>query len=98
MWRAASARRLTCNRSPTDVVFENSANSTWNGGASTATPLGDISSTSSQALVDELIGEWFLGTSLPSLSVASVGGGRISARPTKIRRLPLYGATGGSDP
>ena len=29
-----------------DVVFENSANSTWNGGAATATPLGDISSTS----------------------------------------------------
>jgi hypothetical protein len=76
-----------------DVVFENSANSTWNGGASTTTPLGNISSTSSQALVDELIGEWFLGTNLPSLNLASVGGGSISAA-YQNSTLPLYGATG----
>jgi hypothetical protein len=76
-----------------DVVFENSANSTWNGGATTATPLGDISSTSSQTQVDELIGEWFLGTNLPSLSVASVGGANFGAT-YQNSTLPLYGPTG----
>ena len=76
-----------------DVVFENSANSTWNGGAATATPLGDLSSTSTQAQVDELIGEWFLGTNLPSLSLASVDGANLN--PTyQNSTLPLYGPTG----
>jgi hypothetical protein len=76
-----------------DVVFENSANSTWNRGAATATPLGDLSSTSTQAQVDELIGEWFLGTNLPSLNLASVGGDTLSAA-YQNSTLPLYGPTG----
>jgi hypothetical protein len=76
-----------------DVVFDNSANATWNGGAATATPLGDISSTSTQAQVDELIGEWFLGTNLPSLNLGSVGGPDIVAA-YQNSTLPLYGPTG----
>src|SRR5580693_6253558 len=47
-----------------DVILGNSANATWNGGAATAT--GNLSTTTSQTKANELIGEWFLGTNLPS--------------------------------
>ena len=54
-----------------DVILGNSANATWNGGSSTATTLGNLSATSTQTQVNELIGKWFLGTDLPSLSVSA---------------------------
>ncbi len=76
-----------------DVIDGNSANATWNGGASTAVRLGNLSATSSQTQADELIGEWFLGTNLPSLSLASVG--QANLNPTyKNSTLPLYGPSG----
>jgi hypothetical protein len=50
-----------------DVIFGNSANATWNGGAATATVLGNLTANSAQTQADDLIGEWFLGTNLPSL-------------------------------
>ena len=56
-----------------DVINGNSANASWNGGSSTATKLGNLSATSTQTQVDELIGKWFLGTDLPSLSVSAIG-------------------------
>jgi hypothetical protein len=56
-----------------DVIDGNSANATWNGGAATATRLGNLGPTSTQTQADELIGEWFLGANLPSLSLAPVG-------------------------
>ena len=56
-----------------DVIDGNSANAYWNGGSSTATPLGNLSATSTQTQVNELIGKWFLGTDLPSLSVSAIG-------------------------
>ena len=76
-----------------DVIFGNSANATWNGGASKATSLGDLSATSTQTQADELIGEWFLGTNLPSLSLTAVG--QENLNPTyQNSTLPLYGRSG----
>src|SRR5271166_3665271 len=76
-----------------DVIFGNSANATWNGGAATATRLGNLSATSSQTQADELIGEWFLGTNLPSLSLSSVGESNLNPA-YKASNLPLYGSSG----
>ena len=76
-----------------DVVFGNSANMTWNGGSSVATPLGNLTATSTQTQALELIGTWFLGTNLPSASVSAIGEANYS--PTyKASTLPLYGASG----
>jgi Calpain family cysteine protease len=76
-----------------DVIHGNSANATWNGGASTATKLGDLTAASSQTQADDLIGEWFLGANLPSLSLAAVG--QANLQPTyKNSTLPLYGPSG----
>ncbi|MGD0184413.1 MAG: C2 family cysteine protease [Roseiarcus sp.] len=76
-----------------DVVDGNSANAYWNGGSSTAVPLGNLSATSTQTQVNELIGEWFLGTDLPSLSLSAIGESNLG--PTyKTTTLPLYGASG----
>ena len=76
-----------------DVIDGNSANATWNGGASTATKLGDLTATSTQTQADDLIGEWFLGANLPSLSLAAVGEANLN--PTyQNSTLPLYGPSG----
>ena len=76
-----------------DVINGNSANATWNGGSSTATTLGNLSATSSQTQANELIGEWFLGTNLPSLSVSGIGEQNLN--PTyQTSTLPLFGAGG----
>ena len=76
-----------------DVIDGNSANATWNGGASTSVKLGDLSATSTQTQVGELIGTWFLGTNLPSLSVSSIGESNIGAT-YKTTTEPLYGSGG----
>jgi hypothetical protein len=76
-----------------DVIFGNSANATWNGGAATATALGNLTAASTQTQADDLIGGWFLGTNLPSLNLAPVG--QENLNPTyKTSTLPLYGASG----
>ena len=76
-----------------DVIDGNSANAYWNGGSSTATKLGNLSATSTQTQVTELIGKWFLGTDLPSLSLSAIGESNLN--PTyKASALPLYGASG----
>jgi len=51
-----------------NVVLGNSANSQWNGGADTATALGDLSAASTATQFNELIGKWFLGTDLPGVA------------------------------
>jgi hypothetical protein len=76
-----------------DVILGNSANATWNGGAATATALGNLSATTSQTKADELIGEWFLGTNLPSMSLTSVGESNLNPV-YKTSTLPLYGSSG----
>jgi len=76
-----------------DVIDGNSANAVWNGGSSTTTKLGNLSATSTQTQVDELIGKWFLGTDLPSLSVAAIGEQNLD--PTyQTSTLPLFGSSG----
>ncbi|MGD1035694.1 MAG: C2 family cysteine protease [Roseiarcus sp.] len=76
-----------------DVVDGNSANATWNGGSSTATKLGNLSATSTQTQATELIGMWFLGTNLPSMSVSSIG--EANYNPTyQATTEPLYGTSG----
>ncbi len=76
-----------------DVIFGNSANATWNGGAATATALGNLTANSTQTQADKLIGEWFLGTNLPSLSLAAVG--QANLNPVyRTSTLPLYGPSG----
>ena len=76
-----------------NVIDGNGANATWNGGSSTPVALGNLSATSSQTQAGELIGEWFLGTDLPSLSVASVGETDMGSTYTMTAN-PLYGSTG----
>jgi hypothetical protein len=76
-----------------DVILGNSANAKWNGGSSTATTLGNLTATSTQAQVTELIGKWFLGTDLPSLDVSGIGESNLN--PTyQTSTLPLF-ASGG---
>ncbi|MGA7197787.1 C2 family cysteine protease [Roseiarcus sp.] len=76
-----------------DVIFGNSANATWNGGAATATRLGNLTAASTQTQADELIGEWFLGTNLPSVNLAQLGQENLG--PTyQNSTLPLYGPSG----
>jgi hypothetical protein len=76
-----------------DVINGNSANAYWNGGSSTTMALGNLSATSTQTQVTELIGEWFLGTDLPSLSVSAIGESNLN--PTyKTATLPLFGTSG----
>jgi hypothetical protein len=76
-----------------NVIDGNAANATWNGGSSTAVNLGNLSATSSQTKTNELIGEWFLGTNLPSLSVSSIGETNIGAT-YQMTTNPLYGSSG----
>ena len=76
-----------------DVIFGNSANATWNGGAATATALGNLTAASTQTQADDLIGERFLGTNLPSLNLAPVGQANLNPA-YKASTLPLYGASG----
>jgi hypothetical protein len=76
-----------------DVIGGNSANAYWNGGSSTAVALGNLSASSTQTQVSELIGKWFLGTDLPSMSVAAIGESNLN--PTyQASTLPLFGASG----
>ena len=76
-----------------DVILGNSANAKWNGGSSTTTALGNLSASSSQTQANELIGMWFQGTNLPSLSVSSLG--ESNYNPTyQTSTLPLYGSSG----
>ncbi|MGO4872391.1 MAG: C2 family cysteine protease [Roseiarcus sp.] len=76
-----------------DVIGGNSANAYWNGGSSTAVALGNLSAASTQTQVNELIGKWFLGTDLPSLSVSAIG--EANYNPTyQADTQPLFGASG----
>jgi len=56
------------------LVNGNAANATWTGGQTTSSSLGNLTASSSQAQVNQLIGKWFLGTDLPSSSV-NIGNG-----------------------
>ena len=73
-----------------DVVLGNSANSTWTGGAAQSVALGNLSATSTQTQVDQLVGKWFLGTDLPSFQAE----GGADAGAYQSYSLPLFSASG----
>ena len=75
------------------VVDGDPANATWTGGSSTPVALGNLSATSSQASVNELIGEWFLGTDLPNIDVSSIGETNLGST-YQATTNPLYGSSG----
>jgi hypothetical protein len=78
-----------------DVVLGNSANAYWNGGSSTATPLGNLTASSTQTQLQELIGKWFLGTDLPSTNLSAVGQTNYAVTYKAVNQ-PLFPTTGPS--
>ena len=75
-----------------DVVLGNSANAYWNGGAASATALGNLTATSSGTQFRELIGKWFLGTDMPG--DVSAPGGSTSGIAYQSYTLPLFSSAG----
>jgi hypothetical protein len=76
-----------------DVIKGSSANADWNGGSLNAVKLGDLNAKSTQTQAEELIGKWFLGSDLPSLSVAAIGESNFD--PTyQLSTLPVFGPSG----
>ena len=69
-----------------DVVLGSGANARWTGGGSPVA-LGDLSANSSQTQFNELIGKWWLGTDLPSLSGEAANG-------YQAYNLPLFSSVG----
>ena len=78
-----------------DVVLGNADNATWTGGAAKSVALGNMTGTSSQTQVSELIGKWFLGTDLPSSSVTMSGVPNFSVSYSAVSN-PLFGSNGPS--
>ena len=78
-----------------NVVEGNSTNVFWNGGASTASVLGNLSGTSSQTQFNELIGKWFLGTDHPATNVGATGtGSNVASSYQDESSMPLFGSNG----
>jgi hypothetical protein len=75
-----------------DVVLGNSANLYWNGGANTASVLGNLTATSTRTQFNELIRKWFLGTDLPG--VAPAPGQNGAATSYTAYNLPLFTSAG----
>ena len=77
------------------VVGKNAANATWTGGGASSTTLGNLAVNSSATQLQELIGKWFLGTDLPSSTVAMTGYSRFSVT-YSASSSPVFGASGPS--
>ena len=75
-----------------NVVLGDAENATWNGGGANSTALGNLSSTSTQAQVEALVGKWFLGTDLPGLQMDTHG--NTASATYQQTGLPLYGSSG----
>ncbi|MBV8663199.1 MAG: hypothetical protein JO107_08860, partial [Hyphomicrobiales bacterium] len=76
-----------------DVINGNSANWGWNGGRPLTYALGNLSASSSETQMNELIGKWFLGADLPGLNVSFAGDANL--HPTyRADTQPLYGPSG----
>ncbi len=78
-----------------DVINGNSANAYWNGGADTASALGNLSASSTQAQFDELIGKWFLGSDLPAIDASTLLGDDVQVGYAAFN-LPLWNSGGPS--
>jgi hypothetical protein len=76
-----------------NVVLGDSANTSWTGGASYTTPLGNLMAGSSQAQANQLIGKWLLGTDLPGSRVNMNGAPNYAVTHSAVSK-PLYGGNG----
>ena len=81
-----------------DIVLGNSANAAWNGGSSTATALGNLTASSTQSQLQELIGKWFLGTDMPSTNLSAVGQANYAVAYEAVANVPLFNANNGTAP
>jgi Calpain family cysteine protease len=70
------------------LVDGDPANATWTGGEAKPKDLEDLSATSTQTDVHELIGKWFLGTDLPSTDHTG------SEATYELQKGPLFAADG----
>ena len=75
-----------------NVVLGNSANAHWNGGAATASSLGNLSANATATQFNDLIGKWFLGTDMPG--DASAPGQSSTGIAYEAYNLPLFSAGG----
>jgi hypothetical protein len=78
-----------------DLADGNAANATWTGGAAKTVALGNLAAGSTAAQLSELIGKWFLGTDLPSSTVAMSGYSTFSVSYSADTN-PLFASTGPS--
>jgi len=76
-----------------EVILASRANATWTGGMAQSLPLGNLSATSTQGQVDDLIGKWFLGADLPSSIVNLTGAQPLSVTYAPVA-TPLFGPAG----
>jgi hypothetical protein len=77
------------------LVNGNAANATWTGGTSSSAALGNLAVGSSASKLSELVGKWFLGTDLPSSTVAMSGVPGFSVS-YSASSSPLFGSSGPS--
>jgi Putative Ig domain/Calpain family cysteine protease len=77
------------------LVNGNAANATWTGGAASSTTLGNLAAGSSATQLSDLIGKWFLGTDLPSSTVAMSGYSTFSVS-YAASSSPVFASTGPS--
>ena len=77
------------------LVDGNAANATWTGGGASSTHLGNLAVGSSATQLSELNSKWFLGTDLPSSTVAMTGYPTFSVS-YSADTAQLFGANGPS--
>ena len=75
-----------------NVVLGDAENAVYYGGSNQATPLGNLTSQSTQAQFETLVNKWFLGSDMPSLQ-SDVNGDTLNASYVQSS-LPLYGSSG----
>ena len=77
------------------LIGGNAANAKWTGGAASTGALGNLAVGSTATQVVELDGKWFLGTDLPSSTVAMSGAATFSVSYSAVAN-PAFGAGGPS--
>lgn len=77
------------------LVNGNAANAKWTGGAASAATLGNLAVGASAGQLSKLIGKWFLGTDLPSATVAMSGYASFKVSSSIVNK-PLFAAGGPS--
>jgi len=76
------------------LVDGSAANTTWVGGAQSSTQLGDLFVGTTSAHLNELIGEWFLGTDMPMPQLYGSATKPAINATYQAFNIPLFGPTG----